>query len=67
MNFTKNVGLVDQLLRALLVLDLVIPCLLGLITGMLAYLMIGFAVMLSISCVTDYCWLYDTLAVTTRQ
>jgi hypothetical protein len=67
MNFTKNVGLVDQLLRALLVLDLVIPCLLGLITGMLAYLMIGFAVMLSISCVTGYCWLYDTLAVTTRQ
>lgn len=66
MNFTKNVGLIDQLLRALLTLDLVVPCLLGLTTGIVAFLMVSFAVLLSISCVTGYCLLYDSLAVTTR-
>jgi hypothetical protein len=67
MNFTKNVGLIDQLLRALLTIDLAVPCLLGLTTGIAAFLMVSFAIVLSISCVTGYCLFYDTLAVTTRQ
>ena len=65
MNFKRNIGFVDQLLRALLVLDLIVPCLLGFTTGAVAFLMIGTAVVLAFSCVTSYCWVYDTFEVTT--
>jgi hypothetical protein len=67
MNFVKNVGLVDQIIRALLVLDLIIPCLLGLISSPLSYLMVSLAVILSASCVTGYCWIYDTLKISTNH
>ena len=65
MNLKKNIGLVDQLLRALLILDLIVPCVLGLTTGVVAFSMISLAVVLLFSCATGYCWVYDTLEVTT--
>jgi hypothetical protein len=65
MNLKKNIGFVDQLLRALLILDMVVPCLLGFTTGAVACLMISLALILSFSCVTGYCWFYDILNVTT--
>lgn len=65
MNFKKNIGFVDQLLRALLILDLVVPCLLGLTTGVVACVMISLAVVLLVNCLMSYCWLYDTFNVTT--
>lgn len=66
MNVEKNVGFVDHLLRALLILDLVVPCMLGLTTGAVVYLMISIALILSFSCVTGYCWVYHVLRITTR-
>ena len=65
MNFKRNVGFVDQLLRALLILDLIIPCVVGFATGIVAYLMVIVAALLMFSCATAYCWIYDTLEVTT--
>lgn len=61
----KNVGFVDQFVRALLILDLILPCLLDFVTGGLAVVLMSVAAMLLIGCVTSYCWLYDTLDVST--
>lgn len=66
MNVKKNIGLVDQLVRALLVLDLVVPCMLGLTTGVAAFSMICVAGALLVTCTTGYCWLYNSLNLTTR-
>ncbi|GAB3545240.1 YgaP family membrane protein [Spirosoma fluminis] len=67
MNFAKNIGRVDLVIRALLILDFVIPCLLGLVSSPFSYLMLAMAAVLFVSCVTGYCWLYDTLKISTRQ
>ncbi|MFD2574080.1 DUF2892 domain-containing protein [Spirosoma soli] len=66
MNLKKNVGLVDQVVRAVLVLDLVMPCLLGFVTGPVVYLMLTLALVLSVSCLLGYCWVYDLLKISTR-
>lgn len=61
----KNVGFVDQFLRALLILDLIVPCLLGVVTGGFAFVLITLAAVPLMGCVTSYCWLYDVLNVST--
>ena len=67
MNLKRNIGFVDQLFRALLILDLIMPCVVGFATGVVAYLMVVVAALLLFSCATAYCWVYDTLDVTTLQ
>ncbi|CCH55403.1 hypothetical protein BN8_04659 [Fibrisoma limi BUZ 3] len=67
MQLKKNVGFLDQLVRAILIVDLIVPCLLGFVTGFLAYIVITLAFALAISCVTGYCWLYGVIHFSTRQ
>ncbi len=67
MNLKKNVGLIDQIVRALLVLDLIVPYLMGLISGSIVYFLGSMAVLLSVSCITGYCWFYDTMDLSTRH
>ncbi|RIV18440.1 DUF2892 domain-containing protein [Fibrisoma montanum] len=67
MQLKKNVGFLDQLVRAILIVDLIVPCLLGFIPSFLAYVMITLAFALAIGCVTGYCWLYGAIQFSTRQ
>ncbi|MVM37568.1 DUF2892 domain-containing protein [Spirosoma sp. HMF3257] len=67
MLFKKNVSFVDQIVRSILIVDLLVPCLLGLLPGLIVYLFIGLSATLLISCITRYCWIYDLLKISTRQ
>lgn len=67
MGLKKNVGLLDQILRALIILDLLVPCLLGYIPAAVACLMLTAAAVLLVSCVTCHCWIYDNLAISTLE
>ncbi|QJW89635.1 DUF2892 domain-containing protein [Spirosoma taeanense] len=63
----KNVGFVDQIIRALLVLDLIILSAIGLVPNVLMFLVISIVLVLTISCVTCHCWVYDLFGLSTRQ
>ena len=67
MNLTKNVGLVDQVVRALVALDLITPCVLGFVPGLIAFLMVAAAIVLVVTCITGHCWLYDSLHLSTWE
>jgi hypothetical protein len=51
----KNVSFVDQIVRAILIVDLLAPSLLGLLSEAVVYLFIILSVILAVSCVTRYC------------
>ncbi|MCY7359398.1 MAG: DUF2892 domain-containing protein [Rudanella sp.] len=67
MNFVKNVGFVDQVVRAMLVIDVVAAYLMGFLAGFGAFLAAIAAVTLVGSCLTAHCPLYMILGYTTRQ
>lgn len=67
MKFKKNVGFVDQILRALLILDLLIFCVLGLVPDIVASLFLVISAILAVSCVTGHCWFYKSFNISTRQ
>ena len=67
MQFKKNIGSVDQIIRSLLTANLLIPCLLGLVPYLVFYLLISLSIMLAINCLTSYCMVYDFLKISTRQ
>ncbi|MVM30505.1 DUF2892 domain-containing protein [Spirosoma sp. HMF4905] len=63
----KNVSFVDQIIRSILIVDLLVPCLLDLLPSIVAYFFIGLSLVLVVSCITRYCWVYDLLKISTRQ
>ena len=63
----KNIGFIDQLVRGLIIVDLLIPCLLGIVSGPLFYLFITLSVTLVLTCLTGYCPLYTFLKIKTRR
>ncbi len=67
MNFVKNVGFVDQIVRALLILDVVAAYFMGFLSSLGAFVSITFAFALLASCLTAHCPLYTALGLTTRQ
>lgn len=67
MNFVKNVGFVDQVVRAMLVLDVVFAYLVGFLSGIGAFVAVVFAVILVGSCLTAHCPVYMILGFSTRQ
>ncbi|QMW06430.1 YgaP family membrane protein [Spirosoma foliorum] len=67
MLFKKNISFVDQIVRAILIVDLLAPCLLGLLSEIVSYLFISFSIVLFISCVTRYCWIYDLFNISTSK
>jgi hypothetical protein len=67
MNFVKNVGFVDQVVRAMLVIDVVAAYLMGFLSGFGAFLAIIVGITLVGSCLTAHCPLYLILGYNTRQ
>ncbi|GAB4013685.1 DUF2892 domain-containing protein [Spirosoma sp. KCTC 42546] len=67
MLFKKNVSFVDQLVRAILIVDLLVPCLLGLLPTLVVYLFSTLSFILAIGCVTRYCFIYDLFKFSTRE
>lgn len=67
MSYTKNVGFVDQIVRALLILDILAAYLMGFIDGISAFALLSFAFVLGISCLMSYCPVYAFINLTTRQ
>jgi type III secretory pathway component EscV len=67
MQLKKNVSVLDQIIRAMLILDFVVPCMLGLVPGFFVYVLISLSVILAISCLTGYCWVYGLLKISTRE
>jgi hypothetical protein len=67
MKLIKNVGFVDQILRALLILDFLIFCGLDLVSDMVAGFLLVISMLLAVSCITGYCPLYKSLNISTRQ
>ncbi|WP_345244627.1 DUF2892 domain-containing protein [Nibrella saemangeumensis] len=63
----KNIGFIDQLVRGLIVVDLLIPCLLGIISGPIFYLFILLSIVLAISCLTGFCPLYGAFKFSSRR
>ncbi len=67
MNFVKNVGFVDQVVRSMLVLDVVFAYLIGFSSSIGAFVAIVFALVLVGSCITAHCPVYMILGFSTRQ
>ncbi len=67
MNFVKNVGFVDQVVRAMLVIDIVAAYLMGFLSGFATFLSVLVALTLIGSCLTAHCPVYLLLGYTTRQ
>ena len=63
----KNIGFIDQFVRGLIIVDLLIPCLLGMVAGPLFYRVIALSVSLVVTCLTGYCPLYNVFKITTRR
>ncbi|TAE32218.1 MAG: DUF2892 domain-containing protein [Cytophagales bacterium] len=67
MSFTRNVGFVDQIVRALIVIDVVAAYLMGFLSGFSAFALVSFALALIASCITAFCPAYAFMNFTTRQ
>lgn len=67
MNFVKNVGFVDQVVRAMLVLDVIFAYLVGFLSSLGAFIAVLFAIILVGSCLTAHCPVYMILGINTRQ
>ena len=67
MNFVKNVGFVDQIVRSLLILDVAAAYLMGFLSDLSAFVALTFALSLLGSCLTAHCPMYMILGFTTRQ
>ncbi|GAA4403404.1 hypothetical protein GCM10023187_19440 [Nibrella viscosa] len=63
----KNIGFIDQLVRGLIIVDLLIPCLLGIVSGPLLYLFVTLSVVLGFSCLTGFCPCYGAFKFSTRR
>lgn len=67
MKLIKNVGFVDQILRALLILDFIIFYELELVSTVIAGFLLVISIILAISCITGHCPIYKALTISTRQ
>lgn len=67
MLFKKNVSFVDQLVRSILIVDLLVPCLLGLLPILVVYLFSILSFILAIGCITRYCPIYYLFKLSTRE
>jgi hypothetical protein len=67
MSYVKNVGFVDQIVRALIILDIVAAYLMGFVSGIGAFLSLTIALILGASCLVGYCPVYGFLRLSTRQ
>ena len=67
MNFIKNVGFVDQIVRSLLTLDILVGYFIGILSGLGAFVAVALALVLVGSCLTGHCPLYTMLRFSTRQ
>lgn len=67
MSYIKNIGFVDQIVRGLLILDILAAYLMGFIGGISAFALLSFALILGVSCLTSYCPVYAFMNLTTRQ
>jgi hypothetical protein len=67
MSFVKNVGFVDQMVRALLIIDILVAYMLGVITGLSAFVLFALALVLTATCLMGYCPVYRLLGLSTRR
>lgn len=67
MNLVKNIGFVDQIIRGMVILDILAAYFMGFLSGLSAFIAISFALALIGSCITAHCPLYSFLGFTTRQ
>ncbi|KAB7730329.1 DUF2892 domain-containing protein [Rudanella paleaurantiibacter] len=67
MSFVKNVGFVDQMVRALLIIDILVAYLMGFITGLSAFMLAALALVLTVTCLMGYCPVYRLLGLSTRH